>query len=395
MASVTRMARSGPLARHHRRTISGSVWMPSQMSSAIEVSVVRTVPRMPGSRWSSGRMALKVCVALMAPAAMAARVSAAVALEWPTETRTAACGGVGGEFDGAGQFGRQRHQAHMSMGCVEEAIEGGDVWGEKMFGRLHAALCVREKRAFEMDAEGRARPGCGRLGDLRLQGRQRAQRGIERRGDGGGKEGAGAARGKKGADGVERLRAWLPSRRGRRRRECARRRKQGPRVAPGKSRTRALAGDGVVSRVAMELILPSSMTIRGCWWRLASVPESLCGHYRLHGTPLLQVQSGGSASFRGKIARGDACHRHVTRGASAHLLSFCHANFGVVPDGWRFVDGWSAIVRSADALICPRSKQLIGAGSRQSAAAEQPADVDGDFAGRAVRGHGECRLRNV
>jgi len=33
-------------------------------------------------------MALKVCVALVAPASMAARVSAAVALEWPTETRT-------------------------------------------------------------------------------------------------------------------------------------------------------------------------------------------------------------------------------------------------------------------------------------------------------------------
>ncbi len=34
MASVTRMARSGPLARHQRSTISGAVWMPSQISSA-------------------------------------------------------------------------------------------------------------------------------------------------------------------------------------------------------------------------------------------------------------------------------------------------------------------------------------------------------------------------
>ena len=50
MASVTRIARSGPFAFHHRRTISGSVWMPSQISSANSASQVRTVPRMPGSR---------------------------------------------------------------------------------------------------------------------------------------------------------------------------------------------------------------------------------------------------------------------------------------------------------------------------------------------------------
>ena len=88
IASVMRMARSGPLQRHQIFTISAVLWMPSQTSSANRESVVSTMPRMPGSRWSRGRMALNVCVALTAPAAMAARVSAAVAFEWPTEMRT-------------------------------------------------------------------------------------------------------------------------------------------------------------------------------------------------------------------------------------------------------------------------------------------------------------------
>ena len=91
MASVTRMARSGPLAFHQRRTISG-VWTPSQ-TNGVKLVAVRTVPRIPGSRWSSARMALKVGGA-SAPAAMAAKVSAAVALEWPNGDADAAFGDV-------------------------------------------------------------------------------------------------------------------------------------------------------------------------------------------------------------------------------------------------------------------------------------------------------------
>ena len=45
-------------------------------------------PECPARDGPAARMALKVCVALTAPAAMAARVSAAVAFEWPSETRT-------------------------------------------------------------------------------------------------------------------------------------------------------------------------------------------------------------------------------------------------------------------------------------------------------------------
>ena len=72
MASVTRMARAGPLALHQSLTSSGVLWMPSQISSAKRESVDSTTPRMPGSWWSRARMALKVWVALTAPAAIAA-----------------------------------------------------------------------------------------------------------------------------------------------------------------------------------------------------------------------------------------------------------------------------------------------------------------------------------
>ena len=52
----------------------------------------------------------------------------------------------------------------MSMSSVDEAIECGDAGGKKMFGRLHAALLVREERTFKVDAEG---TGASRLGQLR------------------------------------------------------------------------------------------------------------------------------------------------------------------------------------------------------------------------------------
>ena len=110
-------------------------------------------------------MALKVCVALTAPAAMAARVSAAVALEWPSDTRTPRPVAWAVSSDRAGQLGRQRHQAHVALGGVEEAVEGGDVRRQQMCGGLHAALGVRKKRAFEMNAQRPRTSGAAGLGD--------------------------------------------------------------------------------------------------------------------------------------------------------------------------------------------------------------------------------------
>ena len=94
----------------------------------------------------------------------------------------------------------------MSMSSVDEAIECGDAGGKKMFGGLDAALFMRKERTFKVDAE---RSGASRLGQLRdFVGKavQSAQCGIEWCGDGGGEVGAGSARCKKRAHGVERLR---------------------------------------------------------------------------------------------------------------------------------------------------------------------------------------------
>src|ERR1700710_2599952 len=42
-------------------------------------------PKIPGSRWPNGRMALNRCVTIEAPAAMADCACSNVASEWPTE----------------------------------------------------------------------------------------------------------------------------------------------------------------------------------------------------------------------------------------------------------------------------------------------------------------------
>ncbi len=99
-------------------------------------------------------MALKVCVALTAPAAMAARVSAAVAFEWPSETRNPARRSVRGQLDCAGQLWRQRHQPDAALGSLKQTVKGGDVGRQQVFRRLRATLGVRKKRAFQMNADG-------------------------------------------------------------------------------------------------------------------------------------------------------------------------------------------------------------------------------------------------
>ncbi len=60
--------------------------------------------------------------------------------------------GVGGQFRRAVQLGRQRHQPHPALGGLEEPVEDGQIRREQILRRLHAALPVRKKRPFEMNA---------------------------------------------------------------------------------------------------------------------------------------------------------------------------------------------------------------------------------------------------
>ena len=127
-------------------------------------------------------MALKVWVALTAPAAMAARVSACGGIRVAQRDANARASGVGGQLDGARQFGRQRHQAHLALGGFEETVEDGDVGREQVLGRLHAALGMGEKRAFEMNSDGPGSLVVGSRSGFRIStARARRRRGALRR----------------------------------------------------------------------------------------------------------------------------------------------------------------------------------------------------------------------
>ena len=55
---------------------------------------------------------------------------------------------------GIGQLGSDGHEAEVSLGGLPEAIEEGDGGREQEFGRVNAALLVREKWALEVNADG-------------------------------------------------------------------------------------------------------------------------------------------------------------------------------------------------------------------------------------------------
>ena len=73
-------------------------------------------------------MALKVCVALTAPAAMAARVSAAVALEWPMEMRTPREVAWAASSVAPGSSGASVIEPHVALGSVDRACRRWRCW---------------------------------------------------------------------------------------------------------------------------------------------------------------------------------------------------------------------------------------------------------------------------
>ena len=46
---------------------------------------------------------------------------------------------MGGEFDGSGQLGRQRHQADAALGGLEEPVEDSNIGSEQKLWRMDAA----------------------------------------------------------------------------------------------------------------------------------------------------------------------------------------------------------------------------------------------------------------
>ena len=155
--------------------------MPSQISSAKSESVVSTTPRMPGLavvERAHGVEGVRGADGAGGDGGAGFGRGGVGVADGDAHT---ARGGVRGQFDCAGQLGRQRHEAHVALGGFKEPVEDGDVGREQMLGGLHAALGVREERSFEMNADAAVRRDLGSGGSVdelgeALDGAQRCSR---------------------------------------------------------------------------------------------------------------------------------------------------------------------------------------------------------------------------
>ena len=159
IASVT-SARRPPATRHSRRTISGSRWTPSTIAWTITSGRMSAAPTMPGSRWASGRIALKTCVTVRTPRSKAACAWAAVASLCPSETvtpracrssiRSSAPGSSGASvISRTGPAASRRSSSAGSGSCRERESVRAEARGG-------------EERALEVDTEDARASGCRR-----------------------------------------------------------------------------------------------------------------------------------------------------------------------------------------------------------------------------------------
>src|SRR5674476_1678633 len=166
MASVTRTTRSG-MVRITKAASSGLTWMPSKISSTTTLGSSRNARTGPGSRCSSGGMALKICVAPVAPAPIAAFGSGVVS-GGVTDRRQAVVGDHHSDrFHGAWQFGRNSRHSDRATGRGEQSGHDiGDRIGEQVRG-MRTFEAVRQPWALEMDTGQVADPYLfGEHGDL-------------------------------------------------------------------------------------------------------------------------------------------------------------------------------------------------------------------------------------
>ena len=133
------------------RSTAGCRCTPSAISSTSTGESSRA-PTGPGSRWWSGRIALKRCVPRRAPASRAARDSSYVASVWPIAATTPASASWPHGLDPAGQLGREGDHAYGAVPRREEGLDRGRVRvGER--ARLVGAGALRaQPGALEVDA---------------------------------------------------------------------------------------------------------------------------------------------------------------------------------------------------------------------------------------------------
>ena len=149
IASVTSIGCAAP--RKASRSIAGSTWTPSTIMPKKAPGDSSAAAIGPGSRLSSGRIALKRCVKPVRPSAMAARVCVVSRHRMAETDADAGLRQLAHEAV-RHAFGRQRHQRDAGARRENEGVvlDGGL---SEMARVVHARLFRREKRPLEMNAE--------------------------------------------------------------------------------------------------------------------------------------------------------------------------------------------------------------------------------------------------
>ena len=101
--------------------MSGSRWTPSTIAWTTTSGCTSAAPTIPGSRWASGRIALKTWVTVRTPRSNAAFASAAVALVCPSETVTPRACSRSISSSAPGSSGASVTKPHGTRG--EQALE--------------------------------------------------------------------------------------------------------------------------------------------------------------------------------------------------------------------------------------------------------------------------------
>ena len=115
---------------------------------------------MPGSRWVSGRIALKTCVTARTPRSKAALASAAVALLCPSETAIPRACRRSTSSSAPGSSGAERDEPHRPG--FEQALEQRRVGIVAPVARVGAEPVGRDERPLEVRSEDARAGGIGR-----------------------------------------------------------------------------------------------------------------------------------------------------------------------------------------------------------------------------------------
>ncbi len=142
-----------PFGRRKSFTTGGDTWIPSTIMSAVMRSSLRTSPRIPGIAMIERTHGIEGMRGMASAGLHGLRgnghfrigVTDADANFPPRRLRN--------YFDGAGNFRRNRHHAHMPARGLPKIVEDLNRGRDQILRRMHSAALVAEKGALEMNAQ--------------------------------------------------------------------------------------------------------------------------------------------------------------------------------------------------------------------------------------------------